>query len=88
MMFLDADGVWWAVTVDQKSPVPQSGDQGFGFVFSSGQERRFLATRDVPASLLEPTIGRAGSNRMLEIGSAQADRQKWIALLALAVPVS
>jgi hypothetical protein len=88
MMFLDAEGVWWVVTADRKSPVPGHGDNGFGFVFSSGQQRRFLATWDVPASLLDSTVGRSGSDRMVEIGSDPADREKWIALLALAVPVS
>jgi hypothetical protein len=88
VIFLDADGVWWDVTTDQKSPGPRSGDNGFGFVFSSGEQRRFLAARDVPASLLDSSIGRTGRNRTLGTASAEADRQKWIALLALAVPVS
>jgi hypothetical protein len=87
MTFVDADGVGWAVSADRVSRGDSDPMSEFGFVFTSGKGRRFLATRDVPDDLLDGPP--RGSLKVTMPGrpSSGVDHERWVAMLKLSVPV-
>jgi len=87
MNFVDADGVAWVVRADRVTRGPTDARGEFGFVFSSGNRRRFLASREVPVSLLEGPPGGGLKVTMPGRPSSGIDQERWNSLLALSVPV-